>query len=225
MYKTARESRALDEVLKGYREERVGLLEGKDLNGWVWMAEEKTDRPSRPELGDGGGGGGESPRITSGLKPPTMDRQRSGLSREVTFEPEAKVSEETERKGEESYPDWVNQEYDDTSMEVIQEVPEPEPSASGLPTSNLTALSEIVDSTNNNTKEEIRVETPVEAEERRARYSHGVGGWYHGSIKAAYEVCPTSLFVSDISLLLLYPQCLSPILDFLIKTQHSETDK
>jgi len=193
MYKTARESRALDEVLKGYREERVGLLEGKDLNGWVWMAEEKTDRRSRPELGGGGGGGGsgESPRITSGLKPPTMDRQRSGLSREVTFEPEQepKVSEETERKGEESYPDWVNQEYDDTSMEVIQEVPEPEPSASGVPTSNLTSLSEIVDSTNNTSKEEIRAETAIEAEERKARYSHGVGGWYHGSIKAAYEVC------------------------------------
>ena len=74
-------------------------------------------------------------------------------------------------------------------MEVIQEVPEPEPSASGVPTSNLTSLSEIVDSTNTNIKEEIRVETAIEAEERKARYSHGVGGWYHGSIKAAYEVC------------------------------------
>jgi hypothetical protein len=44
------------------------------------------------------------------------------------------------------------------------------------------------------TKDEIRVETEQEAMERRAKYSYGAGGWFHGSIKAAYEVC---LFLSN----------------------------
>jgi chromatin structure-remodeling complex protein RSC7 len=183
MYKTALESRGIDELLKGYREERVGLLEGKDLNGWVWNTEERTDRPSKPEIT-----GGESPNIkSSGLKPPTMDRQRSGLSREVTFEPEPTVFEHERNRGEgEEYKDWVNQEYDN-SMEMIKEVDEP----NGANTSALTSLSEIVMST---TKDEIRVETEQEAMERRAKYSYGAGGWFHGSIKAAYEVC---LFLSN----------------------------
>jgi chromatin structure-remodeling complex protein RSC7 len=179
MYKTAMESRGIDQLLKGYREERVGLLEGKDLNGWVWNTEERTDRPSKPEIT-----GGESPK-PSGLKPPTMDRQRSGLSREVTFEPEPTVFQsERQRQGEggegEEYKDWVNQEYD-TSMEMIKEVDE----TNGPNTSALTSLSEIVMST---TKDEIRVETEQEALERRAKYSYGTGGWFQGSIKAAYEV-------------------------------------
>jgi chromatin structure-remodeling complex protein RSC7 len=186
MYKTALESRGIDQLLKGYREERVGLLEGKDLNGWVWNTEERTDRPSKTEIT-----GGESPK-PSGLKPPTMDRQRSGLSREVTFEPEPTIFEPSRQReggggGEgEEYKDWVNQEYDN-SMEMIKEVDEP----NGANTSALTSLSEIVMST---TKDEIRVETEQEAMERRAKYSYGAGGWFHGSIKAAYEVC---LFLSN----------------------------
>ena len=186
MYKTALASRGIDEALKGYREERVGLLEGKDLNGWVWNTEERTDRPSKTEIT-----GGESPK-PSGLKPPTMDRQRSGLSREVTFEPEPTVFEsERQREGGgggegEEYKNWVNQEYDN-SMEMIKEVDEP----NGANTSALTSLSEIVMSTS---KDEIRVETGQEALERRAKYSYGAGGWFHGSIKAAYEVCHFLLY-------------------------------
>jgi chromatin structure-remodeling complex protein RSC7 len=196
MYRTAIESRGIDELLKGYRDERVGLLDGKDLNGWVWMSEEKTDRPSqiqtqsKPEIGNG-----ESPKtLPSGLKPPTMDRQRSGLSREVTFEPEPTIFKEGQGQGDgEQHPDWVNQDYDN-SMEMIKEVEEG-PSGSGVPTSNLTSLSDIVDSTNLEPKAEIRVETEQEAMERRAKYAYGVGGWYHGSIRAAYEVCPLSLLL------------------------------
>lgn len=180
MYRTAVECRGVDEVLKGYREERVGLLEGKDLNGWVWMEEDKAERPS----GSGSGlkaleNGHSSPKtdhsglpLPSSLKPPTMDRQRSGLSREVTFEPET-TQDEVDISMETTKPD---------QPAVDEEVLTP-----------LKPLMDVVDQANARAEPEIRVESDAEALERKAKWAYGAGGWAHGSIKAAYEVSQMTL--------------------------------
>jgi hypothetical protein len=185
----------IDEMLKQYREERVGVLEGKDLNGWVWMAEERTDRTQGViETGTGTGkmeitGSGdslkpESALTQSGLRPPTMDRQRSGLSREVTFEPEAEAESQD-----------IEDAAGDISMGEIKEgdevVPQSEPLtelADDEPTSAVQPLLEVMESSV--PRPELRVETEAESAERRKRYAWGAGDWSYGTIKAAYEVSP-----------------------------------
>jgi len=188
MYRTAVECRGLDEVLKGYREERVGLLEGKDLNGWVWMEEDKAERPSGSGFGskalENGHGSGDSPKIDhsglplpSSLKPPTMDRQRSGLSREVTFEPET-TQDEVGISMDTMKPDATTP---GVVAAVDEEVLTP-----------LEPLMDVVDHANARAEPEIRVESNAEALERKAKWAYGAGGWAHGSIRAAYEVSQIS---------------------------------
>jgi chromatin structure-remodeling complex protein RSC7 len=182
MYVTAQSCREVDLGLKGYREERVGMLEGRDLDGWVWTAEAVVE--GGPEAGvekvnvDGGESGG-------GLKPPTMDRQRSGLSREVTFEPEP----EAEGGGE-----------GDLSMEVTEPEPLPGTEAAGETTTPMvedeqSALDPLLDVIEANVPKtnggELRLETPEEAEARKRKWALGPGSWAPGTIIASYEVRPS----------------------------------
>jgi len=169
MYVTAQSCREVDSGLKGYREERVGMLEGRDLDGWVWTAEAAVERGAEAGVEkvnvDGGDSGG-------GLKPPMMDRQRSGLSREVTFEPEL----EAEGGGE-----------GDLSMEANEE--EPKAEAAGDEQSALDPLLDVIEANIPKTNGgELRLETPEEAEARKRKWARGPGSWAPGTIIASYEV-------------------------------------
>jgi hypothetical protein len=91
----------------------------------------------------------------------------------------------------------------DISMDPIAEGVEPEAEAavaaeqenSGMPASTLTSLSDAMP--NPEPEPEIRVETESEALERRMKYAQGAGSWSHGSIKAAYEVCPLLVMIKS----------------------------
>jgi chromatin structure-remodeling complex protein RSC7 len=175
MYKTARECRVVDEVLRQYRAERVGVLEGKDLNGWVWVEEDKAERPTGTGTGTKAleNGHSDSPKLDhsglpSSLKPPAMDRQRSGLSREVTFEPEP------------------TNDNDDVEGDISMDTIKPDAQADEEVLTPLEPLMDMVDKST--TEPVIRVETDEEALERKAKYAYGAGNWAHGTIKAAYEV-------------------------------------
>ncbi|WVQ72504.1 hypothetical protein IAR50_002060 [Cryptococcus sp. DSM 104548] len=73
MYKTAEESRLVDEQLKGLRAERLQVLEGVDgTKGWVFAAEKEAEGDKLQSIGVESSG----------------DLKKSGLSNEVTMEDE-----------------------------------------------------------------------------------------------------------------------------------------
>lgn len=85
MYRTALETRGVDEQLKEYREERLGRLHGPDLKGWVWSCQKIADGDSgkrEQEVGDEKGKAEREP-TAEWLRPPMPERRASGLSHEV----------------------------------------------------------------------------------------------------------------------------------------------
>lgn len=185
MYRTALDCRMIDSTLRSYREERVGTLEGDDLKGWVWTNENKVedqdDQVDKLEVVD-------SPKVematlglssAAGLKPPT-ERKRSGLSREVTFEPELEqpITEEA------LTPLPATDADADVSMDAsdIVQTPAPEEEEED-------PISAALDGINGERGEpEVRIETADEVIRHQARWSHGTGSWESGTIRAAYEV-------------------------------------
>lgn len=74
MLRTAQDCRRIDRMLAEYREERLKVLEGVDATrGWVYAVEKETEKTEEDE---------------GNLRPirPEMERKRSGLPQEVTFE-------------------------------------------------------------------------------------------------------------------------------------------
>lgn len=91
MWRTAMETRAIDGHLKEMREERLGRLEGEDARGWVWTMQkiaegDDGDKAAEIEGGKAGEAKVEREMTAEWLKPPAMDRRRSGLSQEVILE-------------------------------------------------------------------------------------------------------------------------------------------
>jgi hypothetical protein len=185
MYRTARECRIIDAGLRRYREERIGMLEGRDLDGWVWTAESASEQPAVAEQVDGSPEKGTREEVSglgpnTGLKPPTMERQRSGLSREVTFEPEPGLEAE-QGPAKEADVSMDNLEVkgagigeDDNDTTALTPLPEND----GIDHENRKVIGG-----------ELRVETPAEAEVRKQKWSYGAGQWEKGTIMASYEVC------------------------------------
>jgi chromatin structure-remodeling complex protein RSC7 len=190
MYRTARECRNIDAGLRRYREERIGMLEGRDLDGWVWTAESASEQPAATDQVDGSPEKGTREEVSglgpnTGLKPPTMERQRSGLSREVTFEPEPGLEAE-QGPAKEADVSMDNLEVkgagigeDDNDTTALTPLPEND----GIDHENRKVIGG-----------ELRVETPAEAEVRKQKWSYGAGQWEQGTIMASYEVC-LSLFI------------------------------
>lgn len=204
MYRTALDSRAIDASLRQYREERIGTLEGDDLKGWVWMMENREEQDDREVGEDDKMDSAPSPGMNQstlggGLKPP-LDRKRSALSREVTFEPDADAEGEVEHPSTDDplTPLAATDADGDISMEVpeIVETPAEEPGEDQDPMS--AALDRVNGQDGNG--DMIRVETPEEEVKRKAKYSFGTGSWAPGTIKAAYEVSlPLSHIAGHIS--------------------------
>ncbi|WVR07114.1 hypothetical protein IAU60_004154 [Kwoniella sp. DSM 27419] len=84
MLRYAEESRAIDQQLKGYREERLTVLEGVDgARGWVYSAEQNTEEVPTPT-----GVVADAMASEDMSKPtlPVLERKPSALSRDVTRE-------------------------------------------------------------------------------------------------------------------------------------------
>lgn len=172
MYRTAVDCRAFDATLRQYREERIGTLEGDDLRGWVWTHENNPDEHETngemEVVGNAdtatatalGGGGSNS------LRPP-IERKRSALSREVTFEPEVPTATAT------------------STEDALTPLPLPsdDEGEGGMDGPNGTAI---------NGEGEVRVETAEDVAAHKRKWAYGTGSWAPGTIRAAYEVCLSS---------------------------------
>jgi chromatin structure-remodeling complex protein RSC7 len=88
MYRTALETRAVDDQLKEYREDRLARLEGRDTLGWVWTVQKIADGVGGDEGKEELESKGEREMTAEWLKPPVPERRRSGLSQEVIQEEE-----------------------------------------------------------------------------------------------------------------------------------------
>lgn len=207
MYRTALESRAIDASLRDYRQERIGTLEGDDLKGWVWTMEnrEEDDEGAEAEAGeDVKADGAPSPgsnhaTLGRGLKPP-MDRKRSALSREVTFEPEPELDAEGEgegdAEGEVEHPstDEALTPLAATDGDISMEVPDVRDTAAAAERDGQDQAQDQMSAALNGANgldekgDTIRVETAEELSKRKAKWSYGTGSWAPGTIKAAYEV-------------------------------------
>jgi chromatin structure-remodeling complex protein RSC7 len=177
MYRVAAECRRVDETLKEYRAERIGVLGGQDLKGWVWSAEESAagsdtlakDTTAAPTLSIDPAPKSEasdqaSADVQDRLRAPSMPRRRSGLSKEVTFgqdhdlevsSPSAQTDDPHEADG---------------AMDVDE--------AEGSEGDDKLAVQ--------TTGEAIVVETAEEQLQRIAK----LGSWKAGVVRAVYEVSP-----------------------------------
>lgn len=187
MYRTAVDCRSVDSTLRSYRQERIGTLEGDDLKGWVWTNENKAEGEVADEAEDEKMEVVESPKAEAptlglgsetGLKPP-MERKRSALSREVTFEPEAEQPSVDEALTPLPATDA------DVSMETSEIVQTPA-GETGDENPISAALSGVEG--RGGGEGEVRVETEEEVVKHKAKWGHGTGSWEAGTIRAAYEV-------------------------------------
>ncbi|OCF38702.1 hypothetical protein I317_07509 [Kwoniella heveanensis CBS 569] len=191
LFKLAEEARAIDQRLRGYREERLEELDGADAKGWVYVLEKQTEElpaDTVAVIGGGRGGGGGSPdqvdsgaggiasssRLQSSTLPPPLDRKRSALSQDVTREmTQLSGTEEpitplpTDFDNDES----VVENGGDISMESADQV-------------------EGRDGDSPSAKKRKKEGPEIVVENVGAvssRYNWGLGSWQRGSVKAAYE--------------------------------------
>lgn len=183
MLRVAEECRRVDETLKEYRAERVGVLEGQDLKGWTFHTERITDgdRPTADTTaaatGEAGmtskaeGAGTPAPGEDDHLKPPGITRKRSGLSREVTFEPDTAV-DRTELTATST---MAKEGGGDMRTEVDDEPVDGPPQARS-------------DATERTAGGKIIVQSAEDEARWRDKLGWGKGSWKAGVIEAVYEV-------------------------------------
>ena len=177
MYYTAESSRALDIQLREYRDERLVELEGADAtNGWVFGIETMTDGQDQDHGKEAIEEDMEGEvRLTNGpfgstLKPPDVQRKRSGLSQEATLDDEALTPLATSDGGEEA-------EHPEASG-VLED---------GRPKQN-GFLKPVVPPKDGREESKIIVQTLQDEQAQRSTWNWGVGTWQPGTIFAAYEV-------------------------------------
>lgn len=193
MYRTALETRAVDEQLKEYREDRLARLEGRDMAGWVWTVQKIADGDStivELDKGEVDEGKGEREMTAEWLKPPVPERRRSGLSQEVVLE---------EDMGEGS--GQVEDEAVVEEVEMVSDSPREIRSEQG----------------------EIVIQTEEEEAEFKSRLARKAGNWEPGVVRAIIEVSllaytyfhcadrPSHIHTFHMSLFILNPLHLPPL--------------
>lgn len=164
MLKLAEESRMMDARLREFRQERLVELEGEDATrGWVYALERTTEE----DVNDGRGNL-DALRMP-GLQPPTMERKRSGLSREVSLP----------FKG-------LDDGEDDALTPLPQEAGDDDAMAGSEGGLDQSAIKDYTTPGGR-----IIVQSEQEAIRDQSRYNWGLGSWTAGTIKAAYEVGPS----------------------------------
>lgn len=173
LYRTAEETRRIDQQLRDYREERIVELEGSDATrGWVYASEQRTD--GRAGLSKAAAARQDSvdsrldeePEESSGglLKPPAPERRRSHLSQEVRLvgDLDAKASATVERAESAALTPLPGGVTPDDALGA----------AGGAASGGM-----------------IVVQTEEEERVMRAAHQWGLGmEWRAGVVKAAYEV-------------------------------------
>lgn len=207
MWRLAKETREIDAQLRAYREERLPLLQGKDLDVWAWKgwnndqeeAQEGVlqDGTTSPAVLDSKADGEKdafgsivktdvaqvddaSPAATpAGLVPPAMDRRRSALSQEITFADSSSPADEPDA---------------DVVAGTAPSSPLTQPSGpSGAPERTQEAGAQAgqkrpAPEVAKTPGGRIVVEDASAKRARLNRYGQGTGSWTAGAVRAVIEV-------------------------------------